>query len=196
MVLRGPDDPLLPTTRRILVTGASGAGKTTLCQTISNVLALPTVELDALHHGPGWTARPSFLADVEQFVAAPEWVTEWQYGQARPLLLQRADTLIWLDHNRFTVTHRVVRRTLHRRIHRTELWNGNREPGLHTIFTDPEHIIRWSWTTHEKRRREALAIASRRDGPIVVRLGGQPQVNRWIRGPLRALAAARRSSRQ
>lgn len=196
MVLRGPNDPLPPATQRILVTGASGAGKTTLRQTISDVLGLPTIELDSLHHGPGWTQRPSFLADVEQFAAAPEWVTEWQYGQARPLLLQRADTLIWLDHSRFTVTHRVVRRTLHRRIHRTELWNGNREPGLHTIFADPEHIIRWSWSTHEKRRREAEAIARRSDGPNVVRLSGQPQVNTWIRGPLQALGAARRLTNQ
>lgn len=184
MVLRGPRDPLAPTTQRILVTGASGAGKTTLRQTISDVLDLPTVELDSLHHGPGWTRRPSFLADVEQLSAAPEWVTEWQYGQARPVLLQRADTLVWLDHSRFTVTHRVIRRTLHRRIHRTELWNGNREPGLHTI--------RRSWNTHEKRRREAQAIADHSDGPIVVRLRGQAQVNGWIQGPLQALAAERR----
>src|SRR5689334_20550443 len=55
MVLRGPSDPLPRTTQRILVTGASGAGKTTLRQTISDVLDLPTVELDSLHHGPGWT---------------------------------------------------------------------------------------------------------------------------------------------
>ena len=30
-----------------------------------------------------------FLADVEQFAAAPEWVTEWRYGQARPVLHSR-----------------------------------------------------------------------------------------------------------
>lgn len=112
-MLRGPNDPLPPTTQRILVTGASGAGKSTLRQTISDILGLPTVELDSLHHGPGWTQRPSFIADVEQFAAGPEWVVEWQYAQVRPLLLQRADTLIWLDHSKFTVTQRVVRRTLH-----------------------------------------------------------------------------------
>lgn len=192
MVLRGPNDPLPPTTQRILLTGASGAGKSTLRQTISDVLGLPTVELDSLHHGPGWTQRPSFVADVEQFSAGPEWVVEWQYTRVRPLLLQRADTLIWLDHSRFTVTQRVVRRTLHRRIHRTELWNRNREPPLHTIFTDPEHIIRWSWKTHQKRRNEARAIARYDNGPVVVRLRGQPQVTEWIRGPLQTLAAKRR----
>ena len=51
-VLLGPADPLPPTARRILVTGATGAGKSTLRQTISTALQLPTVEIDSLHHGP------------------------------------------------------------------------------------------------------------------------------------------------
>lgn len=187
-VLLGPADPLPPTTRRILVTGASGAGKSTLRQTISTVLQLPTVEIDSLHHGPHWTPRTTFAADVDHFTSGPSWVVEWQYAQVRALLLDRADTLIWLDHNRWTVTHRVVRRTLRRRIHHVELWNGNVEPPLRTIFTDREHIIRWSWRTHRKRQREAREVAHRPGGPLVVRLTGQHQVDTWVQGPLRKLA--------
>jgi adenylate kinase family enzyme len=183
----GPLDPLPPKTRRILVTGASGAGKSTLRETISTTLRLPTVEIDSLHHGPHWTPRPSFAADVDDFTSGPSWVVEWQYSQVRPLLLDRADILVWLDHNRWTVTHRVVCRTLRRRVHRIELWNGNREPPLRTIFTDPDHIVRWSWRTHTKRRFEALDVAHS-GGLIVVRLQGQQQVDAWVRGPLQQLA--------
>ena len=147
-VLHGPLDPLPPTTRRVLVTGSSGSGKSTLRETISTTLHLPTVEIDSLHHGSHWTPRPTFAADVDHFTSGPSWVVEWQYSQVRALLLDRADALIWLDHSRWTVTHRVVRRTLRRRIHRIELWNGNLEPPLRTIFTDRDHIIRWSWRTH------------------------------------------------
>lgn len=188
-VLLGPLDPLPPTTRRILVTGSSGAGKSTLRETISTTLHLPTVEIDSLHHGPNWTPRPTFAADVDHFTSGPSWVVEWQYSQVRALLLARADTLIWLDHSRWTVTHRVMRRTLRRRIHRIELWNGNHEPPLRTIFTDRDHIIRWSWRTHRKRRREALDVAHRTGGPLVVRLAGQDQVDTWVQGPLRHLAS-------
>lgn len=183
-MLLGPTDPLPDSTRRILITGASGAGKSTLRETISTTLGLPTVEIDSLHHGPHWTPRPSFAADVERFTAGPRWVIEWQYTEVRALLLDRADILIWLDHSRWTVTHRVVRRTLRRRIRRIELWNGNYEPPLRTIFTDPEHIIRWSWRTHDKRRREALDVAHRADRSPVVRLHGQHDVDTWVRGPL------------
>jgi hypothetical protein len=106
----------------------------------------------------------------------------------RALLLERADILVWLDHSRWTVTHRVVRRTLRRRIHRIELWNGNREPPLTTIFTDRDHIIRWSWRAYRARRCEALDVAHRAAGPLVVRLHGQRQVDTWVRGPLQQLA--------
>ena len=188
MTVLGPEDSLPHTTARILVTGASGAGKSTLRDTISTALRLPTVEIDSLHHGPHWTPRPSFAAEVEQFTAGPRWVIEWQYSEVRALLLDRADTLIWLDHNRWTVTQRVVRRTVRRRRHRTELWNGNYEPPLRTIFTDRDHIVRWSWRTHRQRQHEALAVADRTTGPLVVRLVGQRQVDAWVRGPLQTLA--------
>ncbi|MEE6163362.1 MULTISPECIES: AAA family ATPase [unclassified Mycolicibacterium] len=149
---------------------------------------MPTVEIDSLHHGLNWTQRPTFAADVDQFTSGPRWVVEWQYSQVRALLLDRADTLIWLDHSRWTITQRVVRRTLRRRLYRTELWNGNYEPPLRTILTDRDHIIRWAWRTHDKRRREALDVANQTAGPLVVRLSGQHEVDIWIRGPLQQLA--------
>lgn len=188
-ILLGPTNPLPDHARRILITGASGAGKSTLRETISSTLGMPSVEIDSLHHGLHWTPRPSFAADVERFTTGPSWVIEWQYAAVRPLLLSRADILIWLDHSRWTVTQRVVRRTLRRRIRRIELWNGNYEPPLWTILTDSEHIIRWSWRTHGKRRAEALDVARRADGPLVVRLAGQRDVDTWVRGPLAQLAS-------
>jgi adenylate kinase family enzyme len=146
------------------------------------------VEIDALHHGTHWTPRPTFAADVDHFTSGPSWVMEWQYAQVRALLVERADILVWLDHSRWTVTHRVVRRTLRRRIHRIEQWNGNREPPLTTIFTDCDHVIRWSWRTYRTRQREAREVADRRGGPLVVRLHGQRQVDAWVGGPLQQLA--------
>ncbi|WP_232374887.1 P-loop NTPase family protein [Mycolicibacterium mengxianglii] len=187
-MLHGPLDPLPPTTRRILVTGSSGAGKSTLRETISTTLHLPTVEIDSLYHGPNWKPRPTFAADVDHLSSGPCWVIEWQYSQVRALLLDRADAVIWLDHSRWTTTQRVVRRTLRRRLHRIDLWNGNQEPPLRTIFTDPDHIIRWSWRTHRQRRGEALDVARQTAGPVVVHLAGQTQVDAWIRGPLQQLA--------
>ncbi|MGO1948483.1 MAG: hypothetical protein ACTH1D_02555 [Mycobacteriaceae bacterium] len=59
--------------RRIAVAGVSGAGKTTLCDEIAELLDAPRVELDSLFNGPDWTPRESFVEDVEDFVAGPRW---------------------------------------------------------------------------------------------------------------------------
>ena len=177
-------DPLRSTPQRILVAGTSGSGKTTLASRIAAVVGAPHTEIDALYHGPNWTPRDDFMLDVAVFSAQPTWVTEWQYGRARPLLLRRADLLVWLDLPRAVVMRRVVRRTAQRRLNKTVLWNGNLEPPLSTFFTDRDHIVRWAWRTHhENAERVAAALTSRAD-LSVVRLTSQRDVDRWLSGPL------------
>src|SRR3954465_5280769 len=97
MPLLGAPDALPHRPSRVLVAGTSGSGKTTLAARIAETLAVPHVEIDALFHGPGWAARPSFLQDVHTFSAGAAWVTEWQYGSARAHLAERADLMVWLD---------------------------------------------------------------------------------------------------
>ena len=122
--------------------GVSGSGKTTLAQLISERLDIPYVELDALHHGPEWTPRPEFLGDVRALVARPTWVCEFQYTAAKPLILERVDVVVWLDVPTAVTMWQVIRRTLIRRVLRTELWNGNVEPPLRSIFASKAHTSR------------------------------------------------------
>lgn len=185
MELLGPDDPLPGRPARVLVAGTSGAGKTTLAARIGAVRGIPHTEIDALFHGPGWVPRPSFEADVQALAAGPQWVTEWQYGAVRTLLADHADLLVWLDLPRRTVMLQVARRTLRRRLHRQELWNGNTEGPLWTVLTDPEHIVRWAWNTHSLTGPRVREAAERRPELAVVRLCSGADVEAWIRGPLR-----------
>ena len=172
----------------MLVGGTSGAGKTTLAATIADTLGCPRIELDALHHGPGWIPRPEFAADVARFIAGPTWVTEFQYDAVRDQLLQRADLFVWLDLPRPVVMRSVVRRTLVRRLRREELWNGNREPPLRTFLTDREHIVRWAWRMHAPDRIRLAAVADARPDLPVVRLTSRTEAARWVAGPLRGAA--------
>lgn len=165
---------------RITVAGVTGAGKSTLARRIGAILALPYTELDALHHGPGWQPRPEFLADVERLVAGEAWITEWQYASARPLIAARAELLVWLDLPYPLTFTRVVRRTVRRRVRREELWNGNQEPPLRTILTDPEHVIRWSVRTRGKPAELVARAAIDHPGLEIVRLRSQRAVERWL----------------
>ncbi len=170
--------PLRP--QRVLVAGTSGSGKTTTAIRIAALLRIPHTEIDALFHGPSWTERETFEADVDTFSSASSWVTEWQYGSVRPLLASRADTLVWLHFPRRTVMRRVIRRTLRRRLRRERLWNGNVEPPLWTIVTDREHIIRWAWSTHARNADHVRTAAEQHPGLVVVELRSQAEVEHWL----------------
>lgn len=182
------DDALPCSPRRIVVAGTSGSGKTTLAGRVADVLGVAHIEIDSLHHGPRWTQRETFMADVEAFTAGPGWVTEWQYQQARQLLAERADLVVWLDLPRSVVMRQVVRRTLRRRLRREVLWNGNVEPGLGTFFTDRDHIVRWSWRTHGLYPQRVSDLVDQRPRLPVVRLRSHDQATRWLGGPLTAAA--------
>src|SRR3954452_9329331 len=146
MGMLGADDPLPGRPHRVIVAGTSGAGKSTLAGRIGRSLAVSYTELDSLFHGPNWVPRATFRVEVEQLVAEPEWVSEWQYSAIRDLLADRADLLVWLDLPHRTVMRQVIVRTISRRLRREALWNGNTEGPLRTFFTDRDHIIRWAWT--------------------------------------------------
>ncbi len=61
--------------RRVAVAGTSGAGKTTLAARVGELLGIPHVEIDALFHGPSWTPRETFKAEVEAFIVRWAWRT-------------------------------------------------------------------------------------------------------------------------
>jgi adenylate kinase family enzyme len=117
---------------RIAITGPSGSGKTTLAAELARVRGLRHVEIDALHHGPNWE---SCGADVlrERVIAATEgddWVTDSTYhSMLGSLVPDRADVVVWLDLPVPLVMWRLLKRTHVRNRDKTELWNGNVEPG-------------------------------------------------------------------
>jgi len=180
MPLLGPLDPMPSGRRRVLVAGTSGSGKTTLAARIGRRWGLPHTEIDALHHGPGWSARPEFLSDVRALADADAWVTEWQYDDARPLLLRRAQLMIWLDLPRRTVMRQVTARTVRRRVRRETLWNGNVEQGLWRILVDPEHIIRWAWTSHPATAARVIAAHGECPELPIIRLRRRRDVDSWL----------------
>ena len=139
---------------RVSVIGCSGSGKTTFGRALAARLAVPFVELDAIFHQPGWTELPDdeFQARVREATAGDAWVVDGNYAVVRPIVLERATTVVWLDYSRARVMQQVIRRSVSRGIRRAELWNGNREDPRQWL--DPEHPIRWAWSQHGRKRLE------------------------------------------
>ncbi|MFI1917805.1 hypothetical protein [Nocardia sp. NPDC020380] len=148
-------------TRRISVVGTSGSGKSRLAHRISEVLAIPHIELDAIHHQAGWTPMPKdeFQAAVADRLAQDAWVADGNYhGKLGDLVWTRADTVVWFDLPRRVVMRQIVKRTLTRALTGRELWNGNTENWRNMLSLNPERsVIMWAWKTHPENRARYLA---------------------------------------
>lgn len=176
------EPPAEASAQRIIIIGTSGSGKTTLAAAVAARLGIRHVEIDALYHGPDWVPRDTFLRDVTNVAAGDSWVAEWQYPEARPVLLDRATLAVWLDYPVSLRIWRVTRRALRRRIRRIELWNGNYEPSLWTFFTDRDHIIRWAWRTRHQYDDLVMALSQSHPEVRLVRLTSQDETDAWMRG--------------
>ena len=82
---------------RIVVVGTTGAGKTTLAKALAAELALPYIELDALHWEAGWQAltqiRPEeFVHRAANAIAADAWVLDGNYESVRNMVWTPSNT--------------------------------------------------------------------------------------------------------
>jgi adenylate kinase family enzyme len=109
--------------RRVSVVGNSGSGKSRLAREVAGRLGVPCVELDSVFHQADWEPLPEeeFRARVSEVAARDGWVIDGNYGAVRPLVWARADTVIWLDLPRRTVTRQIVLRTIRRVLTGAEL---------------------------------------------------------------------------
>jgi adenylate kinase family enzyme len=179
-------DPLPFRPERVLIAGVTGSGKTTLARRVAAQWNLIHHEIDALHHGPNWTPRPSFLDDVRAFAATERWVTEWQYTSKGndEIMTPRAQLAIWLDYPWPIVRNRLLRRTLSRSILRTEMYNGNVEKPLWQLLTirDPAESI-LSWQTKTRRFWAERMPEKQEQFPhlTIVRMQHPRETERWLR---------------
>jgi adenylate kinase family enzyme len=138
-----------------VVASASGNGKTTVGRELAGRLGVPFVELDALVHGPNWTETPDdeLRALVEPVVAGEGWVVDGAYrGKLGDLVLEHADTVVWLDLPLHVWLPRLLRRTWRRVRGHEQLWNDNRET-LRTAFWGRESLLGYALKMHFDRRR-------------------------------------------
>ena len=115
---------------RLVVIGPSGSGKTRLCARLAELLPARHVEIDALWHGPNWeSCGPDELRRrVSAATEGDDWISDGTYHTIiGDLVLDRAETVVWLDLPVALVMWRLVRRSWVRKRDDVVLWHGNRE---------------------------------------------------------------------
>jgi len=173
--------------RRVSVVGTSGSGKSTVARKLAEILEVPFLELDGVNHQPDWTPLPvdEFQRVVAAAAAGDGWVIDGNYSAVRPLVWDRADTVVWLDLPKRTVMRQIVWRTLRRVAFRKELWNGNRERWQNFFSWNPEEsVISWAWHRHAEYHERYRAAATDPDNAHLtfVRLSSRGDINRFLAG--------------
>ena len=140
------------------------------------------VELDALHHGPSWyqPTAEEFSARVrEEMDAMPDgWVIDGNYeGKLGSLVLDQADTIVWLDLPLALKLRRVLRRTVGRIRGDVELWSGNKET-WRGVFWGRESLLWWTVKAHIQNKRHWPARFA--GDPRLVRLRSVAEARRWL----------------
>ena len=178
---------------RIVILGTTGAGKTTLAQRLSRTLGVPTVELDAIRHGPNWTETPDdeFRRRVADALRGDAWIVDGNYSIARDIIWHRATTIVWLDYSFPLVFWRLFRRTMTRGIMRKKLWNDNTED-LWRHFLTRDSLFLWAFQTHWKRRKSlAPVLALPEYAHIeVLRFKSAKETEKWLKRLLNEISAA------
>lgn len=176
--------------RVAVVSSASGSGKTTFARRLADALDVPFVELDAIHHQPGWREldAETLRRRVEPIVAGERWVVDGSYrSKLGDLVLARADTVVWIDLPRRVWLPRLVRRTVLRVLRREELWNGNRETLRGALLGRDSLILFALRNERPRRRRYPRELAPYR----VARLRSQREVDAFVRSVSDARPATR-----
>jgi adenylate kinase family enzyme len=172
---------------RVVVLGATGAGKSIRAQRLASRLGAEYVELDALFWDAGWTqAAPDvFRARVERATAGLRWVVAGNYGRVRDLLWPRADTIVWLDYAFPLVLRRLAARTVRRAVTGEVLWNGNREYFWeHCRVWSERSLFHWLFKTYWAYRRE-LPVLFAQPGHThlrIARLRRPRETEAWLAG--------------
>jgi adenylate kinase family enzyme len=170
--------------RRFSVVGIPGSGKTTISRRLAERLDLTHVELDALFHGPDWS-QP-IPEDFERRVAAAldgldAWVVDGNYRSwVGGIVLEQADSIVWLDLPLRVCLRRIWRRTWRRIAAREELWESKNRETIRNAFLARESLFVWAVKTHFRHRRDMPKWIERHPHLHVVHLRSQRDVERWL----------------
>lgn len=97
-----------------MIIGSAGSGKSTLARQLGAETGLPIIHLDRAFWNADWIETPDaeWSEKQKQLLSGTEWIVDGNYGGTLEIRLEKADTLIFLDFNRYICLYRAIKRWL------------------------------------------------------------------------------------
>jgi adenylate kinase family enzyme len=168
---------------RIVVTGTTSSGKSTLAKQIAEKFDLDFIELDALHWEANWKEAESeiFRERVKKAISSNVWAVAGNYSSVRDIVWSHAEIIIWLDYPFHIVFWRLLTRTIQRIITQEEIWNGNRESFWNQIkFWSQDSLFNWLFKTYWRRKRETPILLSQYIHLILIHFKHPREAKEWL----------------
>ena len=163
--------------KRIIIIGCGGAGKSTLARQLGEKLSIPVVHLDKIFWNPGWVEKsPEEFDELHRRELAKEtWIIDGNFNRTMAERIDRCDTVIYLDFNRFACVWGVIKRIL--------TTYGTVRPDMGEGC--PERIdfdfLQWVWNyNRDKRKRNYQLLKSASHAQSII-LKNRREVKRFLR---------------
>ena len=163
---------------RVLIIGCGGAGKSTMARKLGERTGIPVVHLDQIYWSPGnWQhlERAEFDALLAIELEKPHWILDGNFDRTMEWRLEKCDTVIYLDFNRFACIFGWLKRVITN-------WGTARPdmaPGCNEWF-DPE-FAKWLWNFNKQNRTRYLNLLKEAEGKTVYILRNRRQVNHFLK---------------
>ncbi|UOQ93496.1 topology modulation protein [Halobacillus shinanisalinarum] len=98
--------------KRVVVIGSAGSGKSTLAKQIGQVYQYDVIHMDRLFWKPGWkeSTQEELREKQAAYLQKNKWVIEGNYSGVWKERLEMADTIIFIDVNRYVCLYSALKR--------------------------------------------------------------------------------------
>ncbi len=140
--------------RKMIITGTTCTGKTTLGKKVATHFSIRQVDLDEYHFLPNWVEKEKdqFVKDVfNALESQKDWVVTGSYQNIfKDTLWKQATTIIWLDYSLHVILRRYFIRTFRRVFYKEKCCGENYETLSRTFSKDS--LFLWIFKSYWRRK--------------------------------------------